>query len=136
MQLKAAESFAATSKARIAALEHRLSELDSKSIQSELTDRSPNEWSGVAVAFWAEHVFGREHKTAQITEFVKELRSRLAGKAPDQVITGSVLLSLTRIAQFKALKLSDPNTMEAFDVSLEALRLRAAKASGADVLPP
>ncbi len=158
-QLKAAESLAAASKSRIAALENRLMEIASKPLLAEISDRPPNEWSGAAVVYWVEHVFGREHKTAQITEFVNELRTRIQSAAPNgsgsgsggsgsesglEVVTGQVLLSLTRINQFKALKLVHMESIEALDASIERLRQRTAKSHPSDsdfssatvVLPP
>ncbi len=138
-QLKAAESLAAASKQQITELQNRLMDRDSKQFLDEVNDRSPNGWSGAAVVYWVEHVFGREHKTAQISEFVTELRSRPG-------LSGSDLLSLTTIKQFRALKLLDVATIELFQDAIEALKQRPNKSaaeggsgssgSGDVVLPP
>ncbi len=140
-QLKAIESLAAASKSRITELEQQLMEVGSKQYQTEVSDRPTNEWSAGAVIYWFESVFGRQHKTAQISEFVKELKSRAdikesASPSPPGgvgfgAVTGAVLLSLARVAQFRALKLTDLESMERVQDAIDVLRQTSGKQSAA-----
>ncbi len=137
-QLKASDSLAAASKLRISQLEGRLFEISVKPLRTEIQNRPANEWSAEAVLYWVEHVFGAEHKTAQISGFVKELKARESttvessgsgsgsGSGGDSgAITGSVLLSLNQIKQFKALGLTHLESIEMIETSIESLRQRS-----------
>ncbi len=57
-----------------------------------MSNRPPNEWSAGAVVYWVEHVFGRERKLSQISEFVTELKLRCS--------RGDVTVAGTGLAQF------------------------------------
>ncbi len=132
VHLKAADSLAAASKVRIAELEKRLAERDSKQFLAEIRGRPPKEWRAETVVYWVEYVFGAEHKSAQITEFVKELKARTdkpnAGSGGSGggggAVTVSVLLSLAQaqMKTYRELKLSDPQTIELLQGSIESLK--------------
>ncbi len=129
-QLAAAESLSATSKRRILELEARLADTESKGARTEIAEKSVAEWSAGAVIYLVERIFSAEHKTAQISEFVKELKIRAGAEAGTgagsantaEPVTGAVLLGTTQIKHFRALKLSDPETMELLQEKIEALK--------------
>ncbi len=88
--------------------------------QTEVNDRPANEWSAGGVIYWVENVFAREHKTAQISEFVKELKAR-AQSARDS-ISGQRLLGLTHIKPFVDLKLTDLIAMQSIQDAIDTLK--------------
>ncbi len=135
----AADSLAAASKLRISELERLLSDRDSKQFIAEMSDRQASEWSAGTVVYWVEHVFGREHKTAQITEFVSELKFRATGSS---AVSGAALIAAAPMKQLRELELNDPQTIETLQGAIESLKHSKSSdsqqhsSSGAEPLPP
>ncbi len=127
--LKAAESLAAASKVQAAgsggsggsgAGEAVRSVASISALQKEVTERPVTEWSAGAVIYWVERVFGAEHKSAQISEFVRELKSCAIGAA-SEVVGGQRFLSF-KIKDLRALKLSDLDAIELVMESIDQLK--------------
>ncbi len=137
--LKAAESLAAASKLQAAdsgsgGAEAVRSAASISALQKEVSERPAAEWSAGAVIYWVERVFGAEHKSAQISEFVRELKSCAIGAA-SEVVGGQRLLSF-RVKDFRLRKLTDSETLELITEAIESLKTGGGAKSGAEAVSP
>ncbi len=88
-------------------------------LRAEAMHRPVNEWSAGAVIYWVERVFTAEHKSAQTSEFVNELRVRALG-ASSEVVTGYRLVAF-KLKDFRLHTLTDLESVELITESIDSL---------------
>ncbi len=123
-ELQMIRSLASDLKRENGLLKQEISSLVSKQCMAEISARPPNEWSAETTVYWVEHIFAPEHKIAEISEFVKELKARAGSNGSGGGVSGSTLLALALapVTGCREWKLTDKSTVEMLQTAIKALK--------------